>query len=186
MIFDKHTKKYISQNVAYGYLLECREKFLNTCESLEIGLDSKLLCGDGGHSGVNPGFFYIGVNGISHNSAMPVNDLKFVKALVSINHEFRHYQQYNVMRLQDDDVSIVITLSKRAGRSNPVYYDMNYCRNSSEYDAELYGLKEAYKWCITHFGEKTASRLICLYATDKAKESAENHRLYVYSELPTI
>ena len=90
----------LSNKDAYNMLLNITEKTVFGGTHIYLSKDDSI--GSGFSDGMCPNDIIVGVNGISNN-VFPVNERKFISALVAIYHEIRHVEQYYDLRHQDTD-----------------------------------------------------------------------------------
>lgn len=154
----------------------CKDFYIN---DFKIILDYKLNIGNGYcdnyydsnkeiHIGAKElkGFF---------NTEIP-NEL-FVKLVVNIYHETRHYkQQANLFEntIQYDKYifyNYLACAGSSYGYYNPIINPYNYYNNIRELDAEFSGIKNAYVYLSTIFTSQEAENLIVNYVNNRLKNT---------------
>ena len=93
-----------------------------------------------------------------------------VACIVSICHEFRHYQQY-VGCKSGIDIDDAVVVNRLACEYNPQYYQNSYNHNLREFDAERYGVVYAYDFIENITSKDTAFDLVLEYVSKKNKIS---------------
>ncbi len=168
MIRLLQSNEILSNKDAYNMLLNITEKMSFNRAHVYLSKDDSI--GSGFSDGVCPDDIVIGVNGISNN-VFPVNERKFISALVAIYHEIRHVEQYYNLRHQDTDFGKQLAISHKAFVANPSYAEDNYPYNPCEIDAERFGVTKAYEFCVSNFGEQKANDLLCKYVNFSVKHN---------------
>ncbi len=89
----------------------------------------------------------------------------FTAAIVCINHEYKHYLQFDAIQCGTE--SMDITTSFLISKYNYSYYLSVHDQLFFEIDAEAFGLFQAFEFLKKEFGEKTATTSIKKYIQQK-------------------
>lgn len=157
----------LSNQDAYFYLSKISDEYVERHPNGSVTFDRKMVAGRGASSGCNPEDLIVGIRGIRNTSTLPVNEKKFMRSLVSINHEIQHSEQYCTIQNQDSSYGREIGLARCAMATNKYLATENYYYDPCEVDAERTGMRWAFVFCKNHFGDDKANQMMCKYVNDR-------------------
>lgn len=115
---------------------------------------------------------------------LSINDFDFVGYLITLNHEFRHmdnfFNQYkNTRNTAEDCRYLAVNYLTRQG--SDIYYETNYEMMPIEIDAEQNGICKAYEYLHRKFPNADCEKLIA----DVVNYKAENLNYFIKPKYPS-
>lgn len=171
MLRDVSTRGIVSNKTAFAYLDDIADDYRKKHPFGSLEFSSALKAGCGKSGGFHPEDLVVGIGGLSKESRLPVDEQRFVRALVAEYHEIHHARQYCEIQHEDTTKGRDLSVVWMATRNNPFYAGLNYLKDPREIDAEREGMLNAYVFCAAHFGEEKSDDLLCQYVNKRIREN---------------